>query len=126
VSFRQGNEPVQTLSTNRPDDALADRIHLRTVRRGFQNSDPERPDRLVKFAGEDTVAIMNQKSVSVTEANHLTQLLQCPGSAWMSRHVVVDQSPAAMLDDHKHIHQTKGCCHRDEEIASNDSLRMQV
>jgi hypothetical protein len=68
------------------------------VGRRFQYPDPERPDRLVKFAGKDTVAIMNQKSVWITVGDDFTQLLQCPGGAWMSRDVVVDQSPAAMLD----------------------------
>jgi hypothetical protein len=31
VSFRQGNEPVQTLSAKGPDHPLAHRIHLWTV-----------------------------------------------------------------------------------------------
>lgn len=38
----------------------------------------------------------------------------------MSRDVVADQFPAAMLDNHKHVHQTKGCRGRHEEIAGND------
>ena len=44
----------------------------------------------------------------------------------MGRDVVVDQPTAAMLNDHKHIQQTKGRSYGHEEIAGNDSLSMQA
>jgi hypothetical protein len=64
-----------------------------------QRPDPERPNRLVELACEDTVAIVNQEFVPVVVPDDLTQLLQRPGGAWTSRDVVVDQSAAAMLND---------------------------
>ena len=69
---------------------------------------------------------MNEESVLVVASDHLTQLLQCPGSAWMSRDVVVDHPTAAMLNDHKHIQQTEGRGHGHEEIAGNNPLSEQA
>jgi hypothetical protein len=34
--------------------------------------------------------------------------------------VAIDQPPALVLNDHKHIQQTKGRGHGDEEIAGNN------
>jgi hypothetical protein len=44
----------------------------------------------------------------------------------MRRDVVVNQPTAAMLNDHKHIQQTKGRGHSHEEIAGNNSLSVQA
>jgi hypothetical protein len=38
----------------------------------------------------------------------------------------MDQASAVMLNDHKHIQQTKGRRHGHEEIAGNNPLRVQA
>ena len=126
MGFRQWDQPVQTFPADRADHAFTNGIHLWTVRRGLQHPDPEGPDRLVELACEDTVAIVNQELVPSFVADHLTQLLQRPGSARMGGDVAVDQSTAAMLDYHKHIQHTK--CRGDgaEEITGYDSLSVQA
>jgi len=42
----------------------------------------------------------------------------------MGGDVEMDQAPAAALNDHKHIQQTKGRGHGNEEIAGDDSSSM--
>jgi hypothetical protein len=42
------------------------------------------------------------------ESDGLAQLLQRPSGTWMGGDVAMDQAPAVVLDDHKHIQQTKG------------------
>jgi hypothetical protein len=78
------------------------------------------------MAGEFGMPGPSEESVPVAVPDHLTQLLQCPGSARMSRDVVVDQSAAAMLNYHKHIQQTKGRGNGNEEIAGNEPLSVQA
>ena len=119
MGFGQWDQPVETLPPDRADHTLTNSIHLWTVRRRLQHVDAQGADRFVEMAREDTVAIVKQELVSPLIADHLTQLLQCPGSTRMGGDVAMDQSTAAMLDHHKHIQQTK--CHRngDGEIAGD-------
>jgi hypothetical protein len=53
---------------------------------------------------------------SAFEPDSLAQLLQCPSGGRMSCDVVVDQSTAPVLNDYKHIQQTKGRGNGNEEI----------
>jgi hypothetical protein len=62
--------------------------------------------------------------VSLFKPDGLAQLLERPGGAWMGGDIAMDQAPAAMLNCHKHIQQTKGRGDGHEEIAGNDPLRM--
>ena len=64
--------------------------------------------------------------VLLFESDRLAQLLQRPSGTWMGGDVAMDQAPAVVLDDDKHIQQTKGRGHRDEEIAGNDPLSVQA
>ena len=126
VGFRQWDEPVQTFPAECANNALTHGAHLGTVRRGLQHADPEGLDRFIELACEDAVAIVNQELVPIFVPDSLTQLLQRPGSARMSRDVAVDQATAAMLDYDKHIQQSECRGNGDEEIARNDSLGVQT
>jgi hypothetical protein len=44
----------------------------------------------------------------------LAQLLQRPAGTWMCCDVAMDQPPAAVLNDYKHIQQTKSRGHGNE------------
>jgi hypothetical protein len=44
----------------------------------------------------------------------------------MGGDVAMDQAPTVVLNDHKHIQQTKGRGYGDEEIAGNDSLSVKA
>jgi len=53
---------------------------------------------LIELVCEDAVAVVNQELVSIFVSDSLTQLLQRPGIARVSRDVAVDQTTAAVLD----------------------------
>jgi hypothetical protein len=69
---------------------------------------------------------VKQVFVLLFESDGLAQLLQRPSGTWMGGDVAMDQASAVVLDDHKHIQQTKGRGHGDEEIAGNDPLSVQA
>jgi hypothetical protein len=104
MMFRQGYEPVQTLPTNGPDNAFADRICRRAAWRRFQHLDSEPFYRLVEVFGKNAIAIVKQVFVSLLEPNGLTQLLQRPGGTGMGGDVAMDQAPAVVLDHNKDVH----------------------
>src|ERR1022692_5106965 len=125
VGLAQRNQPAQAPPANRANSALANGIRLWAARRGLQYLDSERADRLVEMFCKNTIAIMNQKFVSHSIPDRLTQLLQAPVGTRMSCNVAMDQASVAVLDHHEHVQQAKRCGHRDKEIAGNDSLGVQ-
>jgi hypothetical protein len=111
VRLGEWNQPVQTLPSNGPDDALTDRVGHRALRRGLQYSHPEPTDRLVQMSRKDAVAIMDQVFVSVLIPHRLSQLLARPARARVGRHVAVNQPTASMFDHHEHIQQSERAGH---------------
>jgi hypothetical protein len=76
--------------------------------------------------GKNAIAIMKQVCVSLLESDGLAQLLQRPSGTRMGCDVAMDQSPAVVLDENKHIQQTKAGGNGHEEIAGNDPLSVQT
>jgi hypothetical protein len=75
---------------------------------------------------KNAIAIVKQVCVLLFESDGLAQLLQRPSGTWMGGDVAMDQAPAVVLDHDKHIQQTKGRGHGDEEIVGNDPLSVQA
>src|ERR1022692_143643 len=69
---------------------------------------------------------MKQVFVLILKSNRLAQLLQRPGRTWMCGDVAMDQAPAAVLNHHEHIQQSKRRGDGDEEIARYDPLGVQA
>jgi hypothetical protein len=65
MGFGQWDQPVQTFPADRANHALTNGVHLGTVRRGLQHSDPEGLDRVIELACEDAVVILNQELIPV-------------------------------------------------------------
>ena len=114
--------PVETLPAQRSDHALADSIHLRGVRGGYEYADSERLDRFIERPGENAVAVVEQEMVVVTQSDHFTQLLQRPGGGRMSCDVAADQATTSMLDDHEHVQRAETRGNGDSKVTGNDSL----
>jgi hypothetical protein len=66
-----GINQIQALAANRADDALADGIGLRTVRRRLQHGHTEHLYRFIEVLGEDAVAIVEQIFVTPFELGGL-------------------------------------------------------
>jgi hypothetical protein len=81
MCFRQRYEPVETLTTYRPDHAFAEAVRHWTVRRRVQNTQPEAADRGVELPREDAVAVMKQITVVGVRSEGLGFLRTTTG-AW--------------------------------------------
>lgn len=84
------------------------------------NSDCQPADGLVQFGREDGVAIMQQVGVLLLVSHRLPQSLQRSLRTRMRRHVNVNQSTDAMLDDDEHVQHSKHAGYRDTEITLDD------
>ena len=84
VPFGHRNQPVQTLSPDRSDCALADRVGLRATERRLKDLEAESSDRFIQALREDAVPIVDQIAVAALVSKGFTQLLKCPGCCRMS------------------------------------------
>jgi len=63
MPFIQRNDVVETLSTRRPDQTLAERVRLRRADRCFQDAKIHRSQRVVNSTRERSIAIVHDKPV---------------------------------------------------------------
>ena len=78
VVRRQGNQQVQAFAPQRADESLAQGIGPGTLRRSFEHPQAKIAYVLVKLPGEDTITVMDQKSVGMISGNGFAQLLHGP------------------------------------------------
>ena len=124
VVFGAGNHIIQALPPQRTDKPLAQGIRLRALWRRFEHTYPQVTDALVKLLRENTVAVMEQETVGVVGGHRFAQLLECPGSSGMGRHIDVEDTPRRVFHEHEDIQETKGRRHDDAEITGHDGLGM--
>jgi len=60
MAFIQHDQPVKTLTTNRADQPLAERIRLRTAHWRFQDGQAHRLNRAIDGRRVDAVAVVNE------------------------------------------------------------------
>ena len=125
VRLRYRNQPVQALAAYRADHSFADRIRLRRPRWRFQHTQAQRLDRFVQVLREDAVSIVKQVTVGTVHTNNFSQLLQGPVRARVCRDIDAHQSPATMLDDHKHVEHSEGRGDSNEEVARQNRFCVQ-
>ena len=75
MSFVEGNDKVETFSTSTADQALTKCIPLRAFVWSLQHDQPERLQRLIEFLRIDTVAVMDNESVSFIATHAFPKLL---------------------------------------------------
>jgi hypothetical protein len=76
--------------------------------------------RSIELDGEDRVAVIQNKAVSVIRGNGLTQLLEGPSRSRMGSKVKVNDSAGNMLYDYQQVEDSKGGTRYDEEVAGDD------
>jgi hypothetical protein len=67
-----------------------------------KNLDAKGSDRVVQMLGEDRVTIVDQVPVLVSDADDLSEPLQCPVRTWVGGYVQMRQTARARLDDDEH------------------------
>ena len=126
MRFSQGNQPIEALLADSPDDSFANRVGRWTLRRGFQYFDPEPNNGFVEVLGKNAIAIMQQVFVRLLQSNRLTQLLQRPSRSRVRGYIAMNHASTAMLDDHEYIQLSKGYGDGEEKVTGNDPLGVQA
>ena len=96
------------------------------MRGGSEYLNPEGVDRGVEVSGENAVAIMEQESVSMNDADDLAKLLQSPHSGGMCRNVAVDQPTGPMLDHDEYVEHAEPRRDGEAEITGQEALGLQT
>ena len=83
MPFIPRNDVVETLSTRRPDQTLAERVRLRRADRCFQDAKSHRSQCVVNNARERGIAIVHDKPVRFCEKEYRERIVDAatgPGS----------------------------------------------
>jgi hypothetical protein len=75
VRFVEWNHEIQTLSACAADESFAESIRLGRLVRRFQYGNPERFQGCIQLFGINTVAIADEKPISLTAGDALSELL---------------------------------------------------
>jgi hypothetical protein len=89
VAFVERDQPVETLPTDRPDQALAERVGLRRSHGRLQNSQPHRRHGTVDRGGIDRIAIVDEKAMRSLARDRGAELLDSPLGGRMGSDVPV-------------------------------------
>ena len=101
VPFIQQDQPIQTLTTDRADQSLAERVGLRAADRRFQHRQAQGGDRAIDGRGIDAVAVVNEKSLRLITGNHRAELLDDPFRRGVLRHIPMHDPARADFKDDK-------------------------
>ena len=99
VVFVDGNHEIQKLPTSASDQSFAIGICLGRSVGSFQDRQPQRFHRRVQFSRIDTVAIMNDESVSFIARNTFSKLLQRPIGRRVARDIKMKDSSRTDFHD---------------------------
>ena len=124
VGFTERNDPIETFSTDGPDQPLAISVGLRRSSRRFQNSDSEAAHGAIRVSGKDRVAIMDQESVRMVEGEKLAELLDGPFSSGMQGYVVMQNAPRTNLHRDENIDNSESGRDRNKDVAIDNGLRV--
>jgi len=122
--YGQWNHKVHTFLPQRAAEPLTEGIGLETLRWRFEDSRAYVTDILVKLRGENTIPVVQKKTVAMVRWERFAQLLKRPGGRGMRRHITVQDAPRRVFHNHKHIEETKGRGGHHVEVARDDHLGM--
>jgi len=103
MPFIQQDQPIQTLTTDRADQPLAERVRLRAAHRRFQHRQAHRVNRAVDGRRIDTVAVVNEKSLRLIAGNNPAELLHGPFGGGVLRHIPMHDPTRAHFKDDKDV-----------------------
>jgi hypothetical protein len=96
MALAQRDHEIQAFAPHRSDQPFTIRICLWSSHWRAQNLQVEVIlQLLVQLPREDRIAIVDQELIRMVARDGFAELLHCPGGGRMSRHVVVEDTPAA-------------------------------
>jgi hypothetical protein len=126
MALVDGNQVIQTFSSNRSNQPFTERICLRCSDRRFDGGNPEVLDRFVELRRKAAMSIVNEEAIGVVAGNGFAKLLQSPISRGMLGHIEVNDAARSDFDQQQYIEDTKAGGDGDYEIAGDDRLGMIV
>jgi hypothetical protein len=122
MQLGQGDQVVQTLAPQGPNDPLAKAIREGTPVGAFQDTQSQFSDRFIQIGRKDTVSIMNEVSVGMIRWDCFAKLLLRPCRRWVVRDMDVHQLSCCKLNDYKHIEALESCRDHGQNIIGNNCL----
>ena len=122
--FCERDDENQALPPQRADEPFAEGVRLWTLGWCFQHLEPQMAYAVVELGREDTIAVMHEEAIAMVRWDRLTQLLECPVSRGMRRHIAVEHEARGMLHHDKHVEQAKGRRHDHAEVTGDDRRGM--
>ena len=126
MAFVEHNHVIQTLPSDRSDEAFRIRILPRRLWSRNDFFDAHAFDASLKLTAIDTIAITNQESWRGIVGKRLDHLLCGPRGRWMSRHVEMDDMPPIVTQHDKGEEYAKRGSRDCEEIDRDDVLQVIV
>ena len=117
MALVERDQPVETLPTDRPDQALAERVGLRRSHGRLQNSQPHRRHGTVDRGGIDCIAIVDEKAMRSLARDRGAELLDGPLGGRMGSDVPVRDPARTDLQHDEDVQDSEAAGHRNEEVA---------
>ena len=122
MPFIQWDQVVQGLSPDRTVHSLANRIGLWAPIRCLQYAHTQADYRLIQLLGEDSISVVNEKTIAVVRWNGFSQLLERPLSRRVLSDIDMNDAPRTMLYHNQHVQQSKCSRYGHKEITGDDDL----
>ena len=124
MSLVEDDDVVQTLSTDRPDDAFDVGILPRRARCRAKGRPAERVDSAAERRIEGRVAVVEEETRRRVSREGFAELLSGPGGCRMGRHVHMQNPTSIVGKDEKHEQDPAGDCGHREEINADGRIEM--
>ena len=122
MTFVEGDQEIEALATNRPDQALAMGVCFRRSNGRLQNAETKTLQFGIQFGREDRIAVMDHELVRMVEGQALAELLEGSLGNRMRGDVRVQNPPRTDLHGDEDVQRTQRRGHRNHEVTSDDAL----
>src|SRR5262249_55537887 len=117
VALCHRNHEIQTLTTDRADQALAEGVRLWNASRRLENFQTHRLEGAIDAFRVNRVAIVDHESVSLIAQHNHPKLLRSPIRCRMRRHIPMQDSSGTDFQPDKHVDHAEGGGYDDKETA---------
>ena len=122
--FSQWDHEVKAFSAERTDDPFTEAVSLGTSRWRFEYAQSPVCNGSVELGRENTIAVMDEKTVVMVRVDGFSQLLQCPRCSGVGCHIAVHNPSGLVFDNHEYVEQPKRCRHDNTEVSGQYRRRM--
>lgn len=111
VGFRYRDKEVEVFSAECADHAFTEAVCFRTSRGDLRTRSPIFEIDSSSWDEKNSVAIMDEKAITMAWLDGFPQLLECPCCGRVCCHVTMHNPPGLMFDGYKDVEQPERCHH---------------